>query len=176
MEEKESKKERKLEKEKSVLKKEEVKGVLSFFILCFYVVHLNLVKINCVLDGPGKRRRVAEILGRFLRWRPSEKDLQERNILKNNIDTSKSALERNQAKKKLTHMFGQYNKAQTGDQKKAYPQIGIEPSKLAEMFPDQPNGIPKVLHACFAYLEKSMFIFSHHFEMIIVHHAYDHSI
>lgn len=111
------------------------------------------------LDGPGKRRRVAEILSRFLRWRPSEKDLHERNILKNNIDTSKSALERNQAKKKLTHMFGQYNKTQAGAQKKAYPQIGIEPSKLAEMFPDQPNGIPRVLTACFAYLEKSMWLY-----------------
>jgi hypothetical protein len=109
-------------------------------------------------EGPQKKNRVVEILTRFLRWRPALSELQARNIVKGNVDSTKTALERNEAKKKLTQWFGQYQKpGSKGKADKAFPQFGIDPTTLGQMYPDQPMGIPRLLSVCFAYLEKSMY-------------------
>jgi hypothetical protein len=93
-------------------------------------------------------------------------DLQDRNIIKGNIDTTKTTLERNQTKLKLANLFTPYGESETT--KKTHPQFGIDPTTLSEMYPDQPFGIPRVLSSCFAYLEKRMFYYCCLFVYLVV--------
>ncbi len=96
-----------------------------------------------------------EILTRFLRWRPTLNELQERNIIKGKIDTTKNALEKNHTKRKLINMLSH----RTLPKKSSipFPIFGISPTQLQAMYPNQPNGIPRVLSDSFAYVERSMF-------------------